>query len=75
MRLQRYATAAERQLLAPLGGVVRDTQDDECVITGSCKRRTAALCTSATARQQSSAIDRMDGKASPCAAGGVLGAS
>ena len=30
---------------------------------------------SATARQQSCAIDRMDGKASPYAAGGVLGAS
>ena len=75
MRLQRYATAAERQLLAPLGGVVRDTLDDECGSTGSRKRRTAALCTSATARQQSCAIDRMDGKASPGAAGGVLGAS
>ena len=62
-------------LVATLGGVVRDTRDDECVVTDSCKRRTAALCTGATARQQSCAIDRMDGKASPYAAGGVLGAS
>ena len=75
MRLQRYATAAERQLLAPLGGVVRDTQNDECGSTGSRKRRTATLCTSATARQQSGAIDRTDGKNLTRAAGGVLGAS
>ena len=44
MRLQRYRYR-KGQLLAPLGGVVRDTRDDECVITDSCKRRTAALCT------------------------------
>ena len=49
MRLQRYRYR-KGQLLAPLGGVVRDTRDDECVITDSCKRRTAALC---TARQRS----------------------
>ena len=42
-----------RDAVVPLGGVVRDTLDDECVVTDSCKRRTATHCTSATARQQS----------------------